>query len=79
MRWSRPPDVLVWGRAGTPGCADHILFNIQISGVFIYLFIYLFIDYNFKRFYLFIRGTQREAETEAEGEAGSLQGAQCRT
>ena len=30
-----------------------------------------------KRFYLFIRDTQREreAETQAEGEAGSMQGA----
>ena len=26
-----------------------------------------------------MRGTQREAETQAEGEAGSMQGAQCRT
>ena len=26
----------------------------------------------FKRFYLFMRNTQREAETQAEGEAGSL-------
>ena len=29
--------------------------------------------------YLFMRDTQREAETRAEGEAGSLQGARCRT
>ena len=29
--------------------------------------------------YLFIRGTQREAETQAEGEAGSLGGARCGT
>ena len=35
----------------------------------------------FKRFYLFIhkRHTQREAETQAEGEAGSIQGARCGT
>ena len=34
----------------------------------------------FKGFiYLFMRDTQREAETQAEGEAGSPQGAQCRT
>ena len=26
-----------------------------------------------------MRDTQREAETQAEGEAGSLQGARCRT
>ena len=34
-----------------------------------------------KDFYLFIhdRHTQREAETQAEGEAGSTQGARCRT
>ena len=29
----------------------------------------------FLRFYLFMRDTQREVETQAEGEAGSLQGA----
>ena len=34
----------------------------------------------FKYFiYLFMRDTQREAETQAEGEAGSLQGAPCGT
>ena len=34
----------------------------------------------FKDFiYLFMRDTEREAETQAEGEAGSLQGAQHRT
>ena len=40
-------------------------------------FIFLF----FKRFYLFIheRHTQREVETQAEGEAGSMQGARCGT
>ena len=29
--------------------------------------------------YLFMRDTQREAETQAEGEAGSMKGAQCGT
>ena len=29
--------------------------------------------------YLFTRDTHREAETQAEGEAGSMQGAECRT
>ena len=29
--------------------------------------------------YLFVRDTEREAETQAEGEAGSLQGAGCGT
>ena len=33
----------------------------------------------FLRFYLFIHEREREAETQAEGEAGSMQGAQCRT
>ena len=35
----------------------------------------------FLKFYLFIteRHTEREAETKAEGEAGSMQGARCRT
>ena len=35
----------------------------------------------FLKIYLFMRDTykEREAETQAEGEAGSLQGAQCRT
>ena len=36
--------------------------------------------YTFKDFiYLFVRHTEREAETQAEGEAGSMQGAQCGT
>ena len=35
-------------------------------------FLFLF----FLRFYLFARGTERERQTEAEGEAGSMQGAQ---
>ena len=30
-------------------------------------------------FYLFMRDTEREAETQAEGETDSLQGARCRT
>ena len=29
--------------------------------------------------YLFMRDTQREAETQAEGEAGPMQGARCGT
>ena len=29
--------------------------------------------------YLFMRDTQREVETQAEGEAGSLRGARCGT
>ena len=33
----------------------------------------------FLRFYLFIHERQKEAETQAEGEAGSTQGAQCVT
>ena len=33
----------------------------------------------FKIFYLFMRDTQREAETQAEGEAGSMQGVGCGT
>ena len=35
----------------------------------------------FKKYfiYLFMRDTEREAETQAEGEAGSMQGAQCET
>ena len=39
------------------------------------------LQYFFKHFYLFIheRPTHTEAETQAEGEAGSLQGAQCGT
>ena len=35
--------------------------------------------YFFLRFYLFIHERQREAETQAEGEAGSMQGARCGT
>ena len=39
------------------------------------------VDFFFLRFYLFMRDTEkeREAETQAEGEAGSMQGAQCGT
>ena len=39
------------------------------------------LNFFFLRFYLFIheRHTQREAETQVEGEAGSLRGAQCGT
>ena len=33
----------------------------------------------FLRFYLFIHERHRKAETQAEGEAGSLQGARCST
>ena len=41
------------------------------SRIFLF-YIYIF----FKDFiYLFMRDTQREAETQAEGEAGSMQGA----
>ena len=34
---------------------------------------------NFLKIYLFMRDTERGAETQAEGEVGSTQGAQCRT
>ena len=40
-----------------------------------FVFILLF----FKRFYLFIHERHREAETQAEGEAGPMQGARCGT
>ena len=33
----------------------------------------------FKKIYLFMRDTEREAETQAEGETGFLQGARCGT
>ena len=33
--------------------------------------------YFFLRFYLFTKDTQREAETQAEGKPGSMQGARC--
>ena len=34
----------------------------------------------FKDFiHLFMKATEREAETQADGEAGSMQGAQCQT
>ena len=48
-----------------------VLFCFLIS--FKDLFIYLFEDF----IYLFMK--EREAETQAEGEAGSMQGAQCGT
>ena len=43
---------------------------------FLFLFLWFFF---FLRFYLFIHEKHREAETQAEGEAGSMQGVQCRT
>ena len=46
--------------------------NLQPFCMFL-LFIYIFEDF----IYLFMRDTQRKAETQAEGEAGSLRGAQC--
>ena len=37
-------------------------------------------DFLFKDFiFLFMRDTEREAETQAEGEAGPMQGARCGT
>ena len=38
-------------------------------------FFFFLIDF----IYLFMRDIDREAETQAEGEAGSMQGARCRT
>ena len=35
----------------------------------------LFVCFVFLRFYLFMRDREREAETQAEGEAGSMEGA----
>ena len=56
------------------------------SAYFIYLTIYLLKNtsfsiffFSFFSFYLFMRETQREAETQTEGEAGSTQGARCET
>ena len=45
---------------------EHVSFAFRITVAF------------FKRFYLFMRHTQREAETQAEGEAVSSQGANVR-
>ena len=47
---------------------------LQTGKLFLY---FLFLKKDF--IYLFMRDIEREAETLAEGEAGSLQGAQCRT
>ena len=44
----------------------------SFSGLLFILFFKIF-------FYLFMRGMQREAETQAEGETGFLWGAWCRT
>ena len=44
----------------------------SFSGILFILFFKIF-------FYLFMRGMQREAETQAEGETGFLWGAWCRT
>ena len=43
--------------------------------VFIYFYIFIFKDF----IYLFMRNTERKAEMQAEGEAGSSQEARCRT
>ena len=40
---------------------------------------FVFIIFKKDIIYLFMRDTQREAETQAEGEAGSMQGARCGT
>ena len=37
------------------------------------------LSFFFQNFYLFIHERERGAGTQAEGEAGSMQGAQCRT
>ena len=47
----------------------------RVPLVYFILFYLFFLKILF--IYLFMR--QREAETQAEGEAGSMQGAQCRT
>ena len=64
-----------WGD-GEQGRGEEFCFSVSVVLLF-YLFIYF---YFFKDLiYLFMRDTEREAETEAEGEAGSMQGARCRT
>ena len=50
---------------------SHNKTEIVITVILFYLFLF------FKRFYLFIH--ERQAETQAEGEAGSWQGVQCGT
>ena len=49
--------------------------SFYVSSVKLVLFYAYLLLLFFKRFYLFIRDTEREAETQAEGEAGSVQGA----
>ena len=48
-------------------------FPQDISEIFVRILFYFM--YVFLRFYLFIHERHREVETQAEGEAGSLQGA----
>ena len=51
-------------------CFHHALYN-SWDFCFLYLPIIFFKDF----IYLFMRDTEREAETQAKGEAGSMQGA----
>ena len=73
-----------WGSDGNEGsstCLMQRFVDFGDKGEFptIYPGVGIFILF-FKDFiYLFMRDTEREAETQAEGEAGSMQGARCRT
>ena len=63
----------IW--ASSPISCPSLLDPLRLMACPLGLFIYLFKDF----IYLFMRDTQKEAETQAEGEAGSMQGARCGT
>ena len=67
--WGQGP--LLQGQAAWPYSSYFASMKVKVC-TFIYLFLKDFI-------YLFTRDTHRDAETQAEGEAGSLRGARCGT
>ena len=59
---------------------EHIVLGLLAIYILLWRNVFKFFVHFFKDFiYLFMRDTQREAETQAEGEANSIQGARCGT
>ena len=53
-----------------PPISFYIIYSFGLLSVFVFVFL---------RFYLLMRDTEIEAEIQAGGEAGSMQGARCGT